>query len=161
MVRLTVKRKPNWRGIRKHRPYRVDEAARTLGVCKATVRRWIKQGLPTIDNQKPMMVLGRNLIEFHEKRKRAKAPCGLGEFFCFRCRQPKPAAFGEAEIVSATAKTVNLRALCATCSTIMHKRVSLRKLASLAAILTIQNSKQTNTLINMAHLSLIVHSQGR
>ena len=116
-----------------------------MGVCKATVRRWIKQGLPAINDQKPFLILGRELIEFHEKRKRTKATCGLGEFYCFRCRQPKSAAFAEAELVNVTPTSVNLRALCATCSTVMHKRVSVRKLASLASILTIQNSKQTNT----------------
>lgn len=145
MARPKVRRKPDWRAIRKHRPYRVDEAARALGVCKATVRRWIKQGLPAIADSKPILILGRDLIAFLQKRRRAKQQCEPGEFYCFRCRTPKRAAFGEAEIVHTATTSVNLRALCATCATVMHKRVSLRKLAQLTAILTIQDNKRKNT----------------
>lgn len=140
-----MRRKPNWRAVRKHRPYRIDQAARTLGVCKATVRRWIKNGLPTIADKKPMLILGRDLIALGQAKRRCKQPCGPGEFYCFICREPSSAAFGECEIIHSTPTSINLRALCATCATVMHKRVSLRKLAVLETILTIQNSKRTNT----------------
>ena len=50
-------RRPNWRGVRRHRSYSVDEAARTVDVAKGTVRRWTKAGLPAITDRKPALTL--------------------------------------------------------------------------------------------------------
>jgi excisionase family DNA binding protein len=42
-------RNPNRRSIKIHRNYTVEEAARTTGCAKGTIRRWIKSGaLPAI-----------------------------------------------------------------------------------------------------------------
>jgi predicted DNA-binding protein (UPF0251 family) len=39
---------PNYRLVKIHRIYTVEDAARCLAVHKNTVRRWIKAGLPTV-----------------------------------------------------------------------------------------------------------------
>ena len=56
--------KSNWRAVKMHRNYTVDEAARVLGRDKGTIRRWIAKGLPAIKDQKPHLILGTDLIEF-------------------------------------------------------------------------------------------------
>ena len=40
------RRRPNWRRIKLHRNYTVEEAADALGKHPHTVRGWLKEGLP-------------------------------------------------------------------------------------------------------------------
>jgi integrase len=41
---------------------------------------WVKQGLPTIDDKRPKLILGRDLFTFlQSKRIKNKRPCKLGE----------------------------------------------------------------------------------
>lgn len=122
-------RRSNRRAIKLHRNYTVDDAARALGVAKGTVRRWIKNGLPAIIDRKPILILGGDLIDYLDSRASSRKPCQLDECFCFSCREPRKPAFGMAEFIPITATGGNLRALCAECSTIMHKRVQRRRLA--------------------------------
>jgi hypothetical protein len=68
-------RRPDWRRVKKHRSYAVDEVARTLGISKGTVRRWIKSGLSALTDQKPMLILGADLIDFGKTRRRPKSNC--------------------------------------------------------------------------------------
>ena len=79
-------RRPNWRGIKIHRNYEVGEAARDLRVCKGTVRRWIKSGLPTLTDRKPMLILGEDLIAFHKARTGKRQTCQPNECYCVKCR---------------------------------------------------------------------------
>lgn len=122
-------------GLSIHRCYSVDEAARVAGVCRATVRRWIKTGLPVIDDRRPALISGRELSTFLEaRRKRRKRKCAANEFYCLSCKEPRQAAFGDAEIVSRSRSTANVRALCAQCGALMHKRISLKMLPPLSEI---------------------------
>ena len=58
------KRNPNPRLVKIHRNYTVEDVANLLGVHKNTVREWIKQGLPKIDDKRPMLILGCDLFAF-------------------------------------------------------------------------------------------------
>jgi hypothetical protein len=118
-------------GIRLHRNYTVAEAARALGASRLTVRRWIKQGLSVVADKKPALILGPDLIDFLADRKPPKVRCAPHELFCFSCRQPKAPAFGELELRPSGRAGGNLRALCETCATVMHKRVSPTTLAAI------------------------------
>ena len=74
------KRRPNPRLAKIHRNYTVEEIASLYGVHKNTVRQWIKDGLPTSDHRRPLLVLGRDLAEFlHNKRRKNKRTCKPGE----------------------------------------------------------------------------------
>jgi hypothetical protein len=129
------KRRPDWRRIKKHRSYTVDEAARTLGASKGTVRRWTKSGLPALVDQKPMLILGADLIEFGGGRRKPKCKCAPDECYCVRCRVPRTPFDREAEYVPLNGTGGNLRGLCPICTTLMHKRVSLRQLPAISALL--------------------------
>ena len=102
--------------IKMHRSYSVDEAARILGKAKGTVRRWLKGGLPAVNDQKPSLILGEDIIEFLTLQKAPAKKCTLFECYCVKCRTPRRPAGDIAEYVPITPKTGNLRALCRSAS---------------------------------------------
>jgi len=66
----------NHRLVKIHRSYLVEEAATLLDVHRNTVRQWIKLGLPTSDEKRPTLILGRVLIDFlQSSRALNKRPC--------------------------------------------------------------------------------------
>lgn len=151
-------RRPKWRALKKHRNYTVDEAARTLGVCKATMRRWIKAGhVPALDDSKPMLILGSALIAYGKARRKPRFRCELDQAFCMSCRVPKNAALGRMTIVSATPASANVRMQCPTCSTAMHKRFAWRKLPLIAPFAQLSAPQALRHLIETAQPSLNVH----
>jgi hypothetical protein len=122
-------RRINSRRVKIHRNYTVDEAAKALGVHKNTVRLWIKQGLPVVDERRPILLQGKAIRAFLDNRK-AKRKCRLsaGEFYCLKCRSPKSPAGRMADYVALTPDLGNLQGFCPECETIMNRRTSLAKL---------------------------------
>tara|TARA_R110000744_G_scaffold185949_3_gene305341 strand:- start:405 stop:887 length:483 start_codon:yes stop_codon:yes gene_type:complete len=121
-------RRPNRRAIKQHFNYTTEEAARTLGISKGTVRRWLKDGLPYIADQRPFLILGADLREFLNNRKKPKQKCELHQCFCFRCQEPKAAAGGMIDYSPRTVLRGHISANCEDCGTIMHKAFSAAKL---------------------------------
>ena len=128
-----ARRRPNGRAIKSNRTYTVDEAARTTGSSPVTIRRWLGKGLPAMTDRKPALILGEDLIAFLKARKPARQKCRPPECYCLKCRVPREPAFDTVEIIPINATTGNMRALCADCTTIMHKRVPLAVLPILKA----------------------------
>lgn len=125
-----------------HRNYSVEDIADLFGVHKNTVRRWINQGLPTIDDRRPILVLGRDLREFlRARRARNKRPCRLGEFYCFRCRVPRRPAGEMADYEPTTLTSGNLVGICPSCGILIFRRTSLTKLEQIRAQLDITIQK--------------------
>jgi hypothetical protein len=123
------KRHPNHRHVKIHRNYTVEEIADLFGIHKNTVRNWVKVGLATSDNQRPMLILGCDLMAFLQvRRKRNKKPCKPGELYCVRCRAPKPAGGDMVEYTPITETVGNLMAICPDCNAIMNRRVSLARI---------------------------------
>ena len=92
------KRHPNHRLVKIHRNYTVEEIASLFGIHKNTVRGWVKAGLPTCDDKRPMLILGRDLAAFLQARRtKNKQTCQPGEIYCVRCRAPKMPAGDMAE----------------------------------------------------------------
>ena len=132
--RITIMggRHPNHRLVKIHRSYTVEEAARVLSVHKNTVRRWVKNGLPTCDNKRPALISGRQLAAFIQAcRARNRHTCQPGQAYCVRCRAPKSPAGGMAEYLPVTEKFGNLKARCPNCDSIMNRCVSLAKLGKI------------------------------
>jgi hypothetical protein len=127
---IMANRHPNYRLVKIHRSYAVEEIADLFGIHKNTVRRWVKAGLPTIDDRRPMLILGGELRAFLEaRRKKNKRTCRPGEMYCVRCRAPKIPAGDMVDYLPVTEKLGNLKALCPDCDSIMNQRVSTAKLA--------------------------------
>ena len=122
-------RRVNPYAVKLHRTYDVAELAICCRVHKNTVHHWRTEGLAPIDGAKPILFLGSTVREFLKKRSaNRKHPCSPGELYCFRCRRPRRPALAFAEYVPLTAKAGNIRAICESCETIMHRRVSLAAL---------------------------------
>jgi hypothetical protein len=127
---IMANRHPNYRLAKIHRSYAVEEIADLFGTHKNTVRRWVKAGLPTIDDRRPMLILGGELRAFLEAcRKKNKRTCRPGEMYCVRCRAPKIPAGDMVDYLPVSEKLGNLKALCPDCDSIMNQRVSTAKLA--------------------------------
>lgn len=125
------------RRVKIHRNYTVEEIARLLGTCRATVRRWLKKGLKSIDGHRPTIVRGIDLLEYLAARMKPKTRCLPGYCYCVKCRTPHPPAGSMAEVKVLTATTGNMRALCPACGTMMHRRVSLAQLDHLRTFLDV------------------------
>jgi hypothetical protein len=120
-----MSRHPNYRLVKIHRNYMVEEIARLLSVHKNTVRGWIKQGLPTIDRQRPTLVLGSALSRFlQDRRHRVQKRCAPGEIYCVKCRTPVRPAGGMADYIPATSTSGSLMGICPACETLIYRRVS-------------------------------------
>jgi hypothetical protein len=123
------RRHPNYRLVKIHRSYTVEEIATLFGLHKNTVRQWVKDGLATVDNKRPMLILGLVLMDFLKARRtKNKQKCKPGELYCVRCRSPKRPAGDMADYVSLTDKIGNLVAICPDCDAIMNRHVNLAKI---------------------------------
>ncbi len=123
------KRHPNHRLAKIHRSYTVEEVADLFGHHKNTIRNWIKNGLPTIDNKRPMLILGCDLEAFLKARRvKRKQKCNPGELYCVKCRYPKVPAGNMADYSPITEKLGNLTAICPDCDSIINRRVSIAKI---------------------------------
>jgi excisionase family DNA binding protein len=135
-------RRLNPRRAKIHRNYTVDEVADLYGVHKNTVREWLKKGLPTSDDRRPMLILGRDLNEFHQARRaRNKRTCQPGEIYCVRCREPKSPAGDMADYQRMTPTLGNLVGICPSCETIIYRRAGLAKLEQIRGQLDITMPK--------------------
>ncbi len=121
--------RPNPRLAKIHRSYTVEDIAKLFSVHRNTVRAWITRGLPTIDQRRPVLVLGRHLADFLTARRTAnKRPCGPGQIYCLRCREPRAPAGGVVRYRPLTPTQGNLVGICGCCGAGLNRRVSLAKL---------------------------------
>lgn len=144
----------NPRRAKLHWSYTVNELADRLDVHKHTVRGWLKKGLPAIDGAKPTLILGSDFQAWWgTQRKAAKRPCQPGQIYCFKCREPKTPALGMVEYAATNAATGNLKAICETCGTMMHRRTRLADIAAKMPGLDVQIALAPSSIVERAHPS--------
>ncbi len=137
------KRHPNHRLVKIHRNYTVEDIANLFGIHKNTVRNWVKDGLATIDEKRPMLILGVELEAFiKERRAKNKQSCKPGQLYCVRCRFPKFPAGDMADYAHVTEKLGNLIAICPDCDSIMNRRVSLARIGEVGGNMDITFPKE-------------------
>ncbi|WP_197435045.1 excisionase family DNA-binding protein [Nitratireductor arenosus] len=125
------------RRIKRHHSYTVDEAARTIGATRGTVRRWLDNDLPAIRDRRPFLILGEDLANYMARRARPKIACPPGTCYCVKCHQARQPAGNIAEFVPINAHSGNLRALCPDCGYLMHRRTSFSQLEAIRGILDV------------------------
>ena len=109
-----------------NRSYTIAEVARLFGVHKQTVRNWLRDGLQSLSEKRPILILGRVLREFlTARRQQARRPCGVGHLYCVRCRAPQSPAGGMLDYLPMTPATGSLCGICSTCDALMFRRVRL------------------------------------
>ena len=113
-------------------PYTVQEIAVLFGIHKNAVLRWIKEGLQVNKDQRPFLIRGEELTRFLKARQMGKrCKCKATEFYCFKCRAPREAYLGIADIAIESPARLRLKSLSATCSTPINKVQSIRDLAKI------------------------------
>ena len=131
MVR-TRKRNPDLRQIRISKTYSLPEIAILLGIHVATVRSWVRQGLPILGDQRPVLVFGHDLKTWLQARRVAKRQkCKPGELFCFKCRQPRRPEPASVQITPRNEKTVSIKGRCGLCGTRMYQAGSRARIADI------------------------------
>lgn len=125
-----------------HRNYTVEETATLFSVHKNTVRLWLKDGLPTIDQKRPVLISGADLRSYWQnKRVSKKRKCQPYEIYCVRCRAPKRPAENMADYEPLTADNGRLIGLCPDCSGIINKFVNFTRLDEIRVHLDITQMK--------------------
>lgn len=117
--------RPDIRLIKQARSYSVLELASLFGVRVETVRRWMKQGLPTIDNHRPKLIHGAQLREWLiAKRSKRRIKCGPKQMYCCKCRDAREMLPGSAVVTFRNEKSASIKAQCIVCGTSMFRQSS-------------------------------------
>jgi len=133
-----VAKRYNIRRIKKNQSYSVEELADVIGVTQATVRNWIKAGMPILDGKRPLFVMGFQAQDFLRNRTaKAKRPLEPGELYCFGCKAPRMPYGLIADFVPSSAPSGRLIALCERCQKQVYRSISLNQKASFSEILDI------------------------
>lgn len=129
---------PNPRLAKIHRNYTIEEIASLYTIHKNTVRAWVKQGMPVLDKQRPMLIHGKDLRQFlEERRSKNKKTCKPGEIYCVKCREPRLPFDMEVDYQVLTDTQGFLIGICPYCEILIYRRVSLAKLTSVCGDLSI------------------------
>jgi len=128
------KRKPDFRRIRPTHTYTVHELAAALGKAVSTVRRWCRDGLPVLDQRRPVLIDGAEAKAWLKSRWEVrKATLGPEEAKCMRCRAPRAFVQGSKSYHPLNQKTGILRGRCAVCGSRMNRFQSIKE-ASLVLV---------------------------
>jgi hypothetical protein len=120
---------PNPNLAKIHRNYTVEEVANLFSVHKNTVRSWVKDGLPTNDDNRPMLILGSNLKQYLQaKRKSNKRKCLPFEIYCVRCRLPRLPDENMVDYEPINCNMGRLIGLCPSCGGIINKYFTVAQL---------------------------------
>jgi hypothetical protein len=148
-------RRPNPYRVKLHYSYAVNELAALLGVHKNTVRHWQNAGLRPVDSSRPLLFNGEVVRDFLFRRhKGRKCPCSPGTLYCMRCRQPRAPAAGLVEYRPLKPNSGNLRAICDTCESVMHRRVREADIAKVMPGCRVQFAEGVASLIGQVGPSL-------
>lgn len=151
------KRCPNYRMVKIHRSYTVEDVACLFDTHKNTVLEWVKAGLATNDSKRPMLILGADLAAFLKARRmKNKRPCKPNEFYCVRCRMPRVPAEGMVDYTPESETDIRMEAICPVCDCMMNRWISRTKLEQICGKLEVtfreaeeRVSKRTEPVLNI------------
>jgi hypothetical protein len=133
------KRTDNWRLFQQDFSYEIGEIAELFDLHPNTVRQWLADGLPTIDDRRPTMVHGTDLIEFIRNRQsKRKRTCRPDEMFCCRCRAPQRPWENIVDIEIESDRRLRLKGLCSTCEAPLNRLGATPRLEEYRALFNVQ-----------------------
>ncbi|MBK67939.1 MAG: hypothetical protein CMP22_07390 [Rickettsiales bacterium] len=114
--------------------YDIDDICTTfsdLGLHPQTVRKWIKNGLKTIDAGKPALVYGYDLIEYLKANNSTnKCKTAFGEMYCMGYQDAR-AIFKNVISVEQKSQFLKIKAACRECKKPMFKSYKLSNFPAL------------------------------
>ena len=141
--------------VKIHWNYTARELANLLGVHKNTVRNWQRNGLVSVDRQRPLIFQGAVVRVFLVLwNKRRKQPCPIGTLYCFSCREPRRPSVSSVEFVQSPTGPGNIRANCSDCGTTMHRRANQSEIHSVLPSVLVQIREASPRLNGSASPSL-------
>ena len=125
--------------------YDVAEAAKALGKSEATIRNWIKDGLPVMTAQKPVLMTGAALRDYlRVKYRNAKSPLAHDELYCFSCRAGRRPLGLVVTTTPNNAATTRLKGTCSTCGAASSRLISNTKTQEFAATFHIKEDADSD-----------------
>jgi hypothetical protein len=129
-------------------PYTVQEVADLFGIQTHAVLNWLAEGLHADRTTRPFLIRGTDLARFlRDRQARRRQQCAADEFYCFKCRAPRQAFLGIADIVIESPTRLRLKALCATCETNVNKVQSIADLPAIEERFNIQELTGEHLLV--------------
>jgi hypothetical protein len=113
--------------------YEVGEAAKALGKSDATIRNWIKDGLPVMSSKKPHLISGSDIRSYlRQKYQAQKTPLRDNELYCLSCRKGRQPLNIQVLATSNTASTLRLSGPCDQCGATASRIISRSKVQQFA-----------------------------
>ena len=113
--------------------YEVSEAALALGKTPATIRHWIKDGLPVMSSRKPYLISGEAIRTYlRAKYEAARRPLGPDHFYCPSCREARQPVDMAATLSPNNARTSLLKGVCDHCGSTCTRMISTSKVSDFA-----------------------------
>lgn len=121
-------------GVKSALTYEVSEAAAALGVSTATIRNWVRDGLPIMATKKPYLISGAELRAYlRAKNKAAKKLLKYDELTCFRCGAGRKPLAMVVDCFPNTSKTSRLAGECEQCGGTASRLISNTRREEFAA----------------------------
>ena len=145
-------KKYNWRRVKIHFPHTISQAAKALECSTATIRNWVKEGLPIMTDQKPFLIDGRDLRAFARERSerlkwvRPKTNAPWNYFACFRCKAYRKPALLMVDYVPSGPKKGRMEGICDACEATIIKFCNADKLPQYSTTLDVEYQSGSDTL---------------
>lgn len=149
------KRTYNTRLIKNNYSYDIVEICELFNIHKSSVRNWIKLGLGIIDEKRPLLIHGSDLIKFiNERQSGRKFKCQPNEFYCLKCRVPRRSINNKISIKITSIKLLQLLGTCSTCKCRMFRSGSAAKIEIYQTLFEVQKTDGMD-IIERTQLPLI------
>ena len=123
----------NLRLIRQTMPYSIQEVADLYHLHPNAVRRWLRDGLKVVEQKRPYLIHGGDLIDFLQMRQEGrKRPSEPGQMYCCSCRASRYPTPGSTTVAHLNAKQVIVQGRCELCGTRMQQFGAAKRLDQLA-----------------------------
>lgn len=133
----------NPRKAKIHQTYTIEEAGQLLDRSIPTIRSWIKNGLPVLRGQIPHLIIGADLREFLEAKKKAgRKPLGPDQLFCLSCKKPQVPLGGMVDYIRISDRRGRLMGICPVCDSMCNRFTTPAHLHKFATFFDI--SKRTH-----------------